>query len=339
MRDKSVQAGRETLDLGGPVGQQRRRRHQQLAVADRSSPSCAPATARVPGWSCPGPCRRRGRRQTQFPTGGVASARRLLIRAQVRAERGRARRRPGPRLAQSLEQFGSHGPATTRDQSWSASVTTSSSAVSAPDSRRMASQRSSQPRQQAAPPAYCCIIASRRSRSISTQRPRTMQRPLVASRSWRSSVSVKASPSSLTCMRKSSRASLPRDYRLGADDGCDLGPGRAVAFQPAGMRSTTPALSKAAASPSSRNASSGVQRKGWKISPRRHLAQPRAGFRPPVAPAVATTADAACWTHPRIRAGPDREAGAGPCRGSTDDWCRSTETRTGHPDPCDSRPG
>ena len=29
MRDKSVQAGRETLDLGSPVGQQRRRRHQQ----------------------------------------------------------------------------------------------------------------------------------------------------------------------------------------------------------------------------------------------------------------------------------------------------------------------
>ena len=78
-----------------------------------------------------------------------------------------------------------------------------------------------------------------------------------------SSVSVRASPSSVTCILKSSRASLPTPTAgLPPTMAVTWGRDGRFAFHPAGMRSTTPALSKAAASPSSRNASSGVQRRG-----------------------------------------------------------------------------
>ena len=62
MGDKSVQTGREALDLAASWPAATLAPPASWAAATRLSRFCAPATARVPGWSCPGPYRRPDRR-------------------------------------------------------------------------------------------------------------------------------------------------------------------------------------------------------------------------------------------------------------------------------------
>ena len=79
MHDHGLQAGGEFFDLRRPVAQQRRRRHQQArSGAARLAP---PAAATGPGWSCPAPCRRPGRRRGRDWTAGASTACRCAGRA------------------------------------------------------------------------------------------------------------------------------------------------------------------------------------------------------------------------------------------------------------------
>ena len=161
------------------------------------------------------------------------------------------------------------GPATTCAQSGSVPPDAPSAPTAAPATMRMASPklmpfwaavRSTAPK--------CSIIPPSRSWSTSTQRPRTSARPSdLASNSLISSA-VKVSPSSVTSMRKSRSASLPKpDGVLPPTLPVTCGRGGRFDRQFAGIRTTTPALSNWGTSLRSCKALLGCQRNGWKISP------------------------------------------------------------------------
>ena len=114
----------------------------------------------------------------------------------------------------------------------------------------------------------CSITRLSRSRSSSTQRPRTSARPSDLANNSPISAAVNGSPSSVTSMRKSSSASCPMPAgALPPSLAVTCGRGGRLARHNAGIRTTTPALSSCAASLKSCMASWGVHRSGWKISP------------------------------------------------------------------------
>ncbi len=163
----------------------------------------------------------------------------------------------------------SQGPATTCVQSaWSA-IAASSPATSAPESNRMASPNA-RPLSRAvrSTSRKRSIMLCRCSRSSSIHRPRTNASPSVfESRSW-ISAAVSVSPSSVTSIRKSSSASLPMPAgALLPTLPVTRGRGGRLPRHAAGMRTTTPAVSRWGTSRRSWSASRGVQRSGWKISP------------------------------------------------------------------------
>ena len=112
------------------------------------------------------------------------------------------------------------------------------------------------------------IMRLSRSRSTSTQRPRTSARPSDLASNSLISAFVNVSPSSVTSMRKSRSASWPRrDGMLAPTLAVTCGRSGRFPRQFAGIRTTTPALSSCGTSLRSCKASLGCQRNGWKISP------------------------------------------------------------------------
>ena len=158
----------------------------------------------------------------------------------------------------------SHGPATTFLHSAAFAAESSSASTSAPAIMRSASRRL-RPRSAAtrsASPKYS-IIRLNRSRSTSTQRPRTSASPSDFANNSRTSAGVSVSPSSVTSMRKSSSASWPTpDSNLPPTLAVTCGRGGRLDCQVAGIRTTTPALSSCGTSRRSCMASDGFHRKG-----------------------------------------------------------------------------
>ena len=254
------------------LASKRGRRHQQARPPRRArSRRAARAAATAPGWSCPGPCRRRGRRRGRAVRAGAASGRRPAGRA-AGCRAGRARDRSAPALRASAAPSGSRRatgprrrgtspgrrgrgcrPRRCRRRPASASPRRSRARLAA--ASRSASRKRS-------------IVRPSRSRSTSTHWPRISARPLVLARSSFISAAVSGSPSRVTSMRKSSSASLPSpDGALPPTVAVTCGRDGRLALQVAGMRTTTPARSSSGTSPRKRRASCGVQRSGWKISP------------------------------------------------------------------------
>ena len=168
---------------------------------------------------------------------------------------------PGER--RSFNVSASQGPAVTRAHS-AAAGSASSPATAAPDNRRMASAKVRPLRSARSCAALNWLRArSSRSRSISTQTPRSNARPSVPASSVAISLSSSGSPFSVTSMLKSSRPSRPIAEGVRAPTvAVTCGRAGRLVRQVAGMRRTTPAPSSSGALFKNRAASATVQRRG-----------------------------------------------------------------------------
>ena len=183
--------------------------------------------------------------------------------------RRRDRRRRRPARAAPCSVSASHGPAVTRDQSATA-ASAASSATAAPASIRIASAKLSPLRARQclgrAGTAASCVPS--RARSTSTHWPRSSTSPSVPASSVAISVVAQRFAVQRHLHRKSSNPSSP------TAEGARAPTVPSPAGAAAGWRATLPACARPRRRfpvrrrwPAKRDASRGVQRSGWKISP------------------------------------------------------------------------
>ena len=222
MRDDAVEARREALDLRRPVGEQRRRRDEQAG---------APRLARVAARSQHQQQRQHLDRLAEAHVVGEAGAEAEAWRAGAASARppadraaaspsARRRDRAAPAASGSRRPasvFASHGPATTRDQSGAAAATLSPGTC-APASRRIASPKAEPVlrRGRLDRAGTRSSIRLSRSRSTSTQRPRTRCRPFDAA-------------SSCSNLRRGQRLAVEADVHLEIEQRVRAEPGRRLA--------------------------------------------------------------------------------------------------------------